>query len=121
MRTGGLCRFVIEPLGSEYYAYSIKVTGGKGFEIAGSSVSNGEHVTLGDYSGQDNQLWILYAVGDGYNLIWNTNSNLCIDISGGSNDDSTVIQQYDCGQSNAAQLWKLEDWQNVVDVSLSPV
>ncbi|PNH00543.1 Beta-agarase AgaB34, partial [Tetrabaena socialis] len=98
-------QFVIEPVGS---AYSIKVTNGRGFEIVGSSSSNGANVVLGDYSGQDNQLWILEDAGSGYNLIRNKNSNKCIGWALGP--DFAPIYQYDCETSNDAQRWKLEDW-----------
>ncbi|PNH02243.1 Beta-agarase AgaB34 [Tetrabaena socialis] len=78
--------------------------------MAGWSSSNGGRVTLWDYYGQDNQLWILEDTGSGYYLIRNKYSRKCIDITGGSSWNGALIQQYDCGTSNGAQRWKLDAW-----------
>merc|ERR1712110_584396 len=53
-----------------------------------------------------NQKFIMPANGVG-NIRWAADTDKCLDVKGGSTDDGTPIQLYDCGNHNLNRIFKV--------------
>jgi len=67
---------------------------GLSMDVNGESLNDGAQVIQYAYSGNDNQLWNIFDLGNGYFQIINKKSEKCLDVSGESLVDHTRIIQY---------------------------
>ncbi|NMA67371.1 MAG: carbohydrate-binding protein [Clostridiaceae bacterium] len=66
---------------------------GKVLDVNGASTSDGANVVQWTYHGDNNQLWDIVDLGNGYYKLLNVNSGKALDVNGGSTaDGGNVIQ-----------------------------
>lgn len=82
---------------------------GKCMEVADSSTGDGANIQQWDYTGGQNQEWVLEDVEEaGYYRIVNRNSSRCIQVQDWSSQEGGNIQQGACGSYQNNQQWRLE-------------
>ena len=84
---------------------------GKCLDVSGASRDNGAVTHQWDCrgKGQQNQLWTLRPVRDGYYQIVAAHSMKCLDVSEVSRANGAVAHQWECvGPEQANQLWSLK-------------
>ena len=80
---------------------------GKCLEVFNTSLDDSANVQQANCSDQDNQLWKLEPIEDGYYKIIANHSGKCLAVFNASLDDSANVQQANCSDCDN-QLWKLD-------------
>jgi len=81
-------QFTFTHLGNGDYRIQTKLTGQRSLEVVGSSLNNGEPITLRDWTGANNQRWRLLKAGQ-YYIIVNKHSGKALDVVSNQNDALT--------------------------------
>lgn len=80
---------------------------GKALDVEGRSTAAGANVLQWDYSGGNNQKWILQQQSNGYYVLKCVNGGKVLDVSYASKDRGANIQVWD-NNGGAQQQWKIE-------------
>ncbi len=70
--------------------YHIRTMHGKGLDVTGTALTDGNNVQQWDFSGADNQQWRFEATGDGYYFIRIARSDRSLGVATGSQEPESV-------------------------------
>lgn len=116
-RTGNVRRWIETPVVNSFFHGEVGIflsgDSGKCLGLDGASPSPGARVRQYYCDGRDqpvdHQYWRLHSIGGGYFLIYNTKSNLCVGVGGGSTQDGAIVAQYGCDPTPTTtenQAWR---------------
>lgn len=92
------------------YKITSKVSG-KAIDVRDVSLNNGARIQQWEYSGGDNQKWLVEDIGGGLYTLKAVHSGKALDVVDGSSRNGTQIQQWDYS-NNANQKWQIADQGN---------
>lgn len=97
----------VTPIAGGTYRIMAK-SSGKVLDVMGASTTEGANVQQWDYTGGNNQKWVLRDAGGGYFNIINVNSGKGLDVANASVADGTNVQQWTVeGGGGNNQQWQL--------------